>query len=69
MPILLSNKAVSGTYPDLALNLEKFFFKKEYLINNGIFYLPGKLISLHRLHRSLFVVVNYSFTGYFFAPP
>jgi len=27
MPILLSIQAISGTYPDNAKNLEKYFFK------------------------------------------
>jgi hypothetical protein len=33
----------------------------------GIFYPTGESISLHRVHRSLLAVADYSFAGHFFA--
>jgi hypothetical protein len=61
MPIPFSIKAISGTYPDIALN----YFRKSFLNLIGIFYPSGEPISLQRLRCSPFAVVHYSFMGHF----
>jgi len=38
MPILFIITAISGSYPDIARNPDKFFFKKKFFIFIGIFY-------------------------------
>jgi hypothetical protein len=67
MPILLIITAISGIYPDIAVNPDKFFFKKKFFIFIGIFSPLGEPISLHRLRCSPFAVVHYSFMGHFLA--
>jgi hypothetical protein len=65
MPITFSITAISGSYPDIAVNYyEKTFI---YLILIGIFYPSGEPISLHRLRCSPFAVVHYSFMGHILA--
>jgi hypothetical protein len=61
MPTTFSIKAISGSYPDIALNYYEIFFLN--LI--GIFYPSGEPISLQRLRCSPFAVVHYSFMGHF----
>jgi len=63
MPIPFSIKAISGTYPDIALN----YYEKSFLNLIGIFYPSGEPISLQRLRCSPFAVVHYSFMGHFLA--
>jgi len=67
MPILFIISAISGSYPDIARNPDKFFFKKKFFIFIGIFYPSGEPISPHRLRCSPFAVVHYSFMGHFLA--
>jgi hypothetical protein len=67
MPILLIITAISGIYPDIAVNPDKFFFKKKFFIFIGIFYPSGEPISPHWLRCSPFAVVHYSFMGHFLA--
>jgi len=61
MPILFIILAISGSYPDIALNPDKFF------IFIGIFCPKGEPISPHRLRCSPFAVVHYSVMGHFLA--
>jgi len=63
MPILSSITAISGNYPDIAANPDKYFFEKILFILIGIFYPSGEPISLHRLRRSPFAVVHYVITS------
>jgi len=61
MPMLFFISAISGSYPDIALNPDKS------LIFIGIFYPSGEPISPHRLRCSPFAVVHYSVMGHFLA--
>jgi hypothetical protein len=63
MPTLFFIKAISGTYPDIALN----YYEKSFLNSIGIFYPSGEPISLQRHRCSPFEVVHYSFMGHFLA--
>jgi len=38
MPIVPTITAISGGYPDIAVNPDKFFFNKKFFIFIGIFY-------------------------------
>ncbi len=67
MPILFIITAISGSYPDITVNPDKFFLKKKFFILIGIFYPSGEPISPHRLRCSPFAVVHYSFMGHFLA--
>jgi len=67
MPIVPTITAISGGYTDIAVNPDKFFFNKKFFIFIGIFYPSGESISPHRLRRSPFAVVHYSFMGHFLA--
>jgi len=67
MPMLFIITAISGSYPDIAVIPDKFSFKKKLFIFIGIFYPSGEPISPHRLRRSPFAVVHYSFMGHFLA--
>jgi hypothetical protein len=60
MPIPFAIKAISGTYPDIALN----YYEKSFLNLIGIFYPSGEPISPQRLRLSPFAVVHSSFMGY-----
>jgi hypothetical protein len=63
MPIIFSIKAISGIYPDIALN----YYEKSFIHLFGIFYPPGEPISLQQLRCRPFAVVDYSFIGHFLA--
>jgi len=63
MPILFIITAISGSYPDIARNPDKFFFRKKSFIFIGIFYPSGEPISPHRLRCSPFAVVHYVITS------
>jgi hypothetical protein len=63
MPITFSITAISGVYPDIAVN----YHEKTFINLIGIFYPTGEPISPHRLRCSPFAVVHYSFMGYFLA--
>jgi hypothetical protein len=63
MPITFSITAISGIYPDIAVN----YYEKTFVHLIGIFYPSGEPISLQRLLCSPFAVVHYSFTGHFLA--
>jgi len=63
MPIPLTITAISGNYPDIAVN----YYVKIFIHLIGIFYPLGEPISLHQLRCSPFAVVHYSFMGYFLA--
>ncbi len=67
MPILSAITAISGIYPDIAVNPDKYSLEKNLLILIGIFYPSGEPISLHQLRCSPFAVVHYSFIGHFLA--
>jgi len=67
MPILFSIPAISGSYPDIAINLEKKLFQDNLFLFIGIFYLSGEPISPHRHRCSPFAVGNYSFIGRYLA--
>jgi len=67
MPIVTEITAISESYPDIAVNPDKFFFKKKFFIFIGIFCPSGEPISPQRLHCSPFAVVHYSFMGHFLA--
>jgi hypothetical protein len=67
MPLIFIITAISGSYPDITVNPDKFFFKKKFFIFIGIFYPLGEPISLHRLRCSPFAVVHYSLMGHFLA--
>jgi hypothetical protein len=64
MPILFVLKAISGTDPDIAIIPEKYFFGKIPFILIDIFNPAGEPISQHRLRRSSFAVVYYSFISH-----
>jgi hypothetical protein len=63
MPITFSIIAISGSYPDIAVN----YYGKTFIHLIGVFYPLGEPISPHRLRRSPFAVVYYSFMGHFLA--
>jgi len=63
MPIVTAFTAISGNYPDIAANPDKFFFKKKFFIFKGIFYPSGKPISLHRLRWCPLAIVHYVITS------
>jgi hypothetical protein len=68
MPIPFSIKAISGSYPDIALN----YYEISFLNLIGIFYPSGEPISLQQLCCSpgrlgRLAVVHYSFMGRFLA--
>jgi hypothetical protein len=63
MPITFSITAISGTYPNIAVN----YYEKTFIHFIGIFHPPGEPISLQRLRCSPFAVVYYSFMGHFLA--
>jgi hypothetical protein len=63
MPITFSIIAISGSYPDIAVN----YYEKTFIHLIGIFYPSGEPISPHRLRCSPFAVVHYSFMGHFLA--
>jgi len=67
MPIIFIVPAISGSYPDIAGNPYKLFFKKKVFIFIGIFYPSGEPISPHRLRCSPFAVDDHSFMGHFLA--
>jgi hypothetical protein len=56
MPILFNIRAISGSYPDIAINDNKSIF-----MSTGIFYPSGKLILLHLLCCDPFAVLKHSF--------
>jgi hypothetical protein len=63
MPIQSPITAISGNYSDIAVN----YHEKAFIYLIGIFYPSGEAISPHRLRRSPFAVVHYSFMGHFLA--
>jgi hypothetical protein len=63
MPIHFAITAISGTYPDIAVNFDKYSFGKRLFILIGIFYLTGEPISPHLLRCSPFAVEDHSFMG------
>jgi len=65
MPMYFIITAISGSYPDITVSLDKKYLKNHFFI--GIFYPLGELISLHRRRCSPFAVVHYSFMGHFLA--
>jgi hypothetical protein len=56
MPKTFSITAISGIYPDIAVN----YHEKTSIHLIGIFYPPGEPISPHRLRWCPFAVVHYS---------
>jgi len=68
MPMFSANTAISGSYPDIARNHDKFFFKKKFFIFIGIFYPKGEPILPHLLRYSPFAVDDHSFMGRRLAP-
>ena len=61
MPFLLQQ------YQKVILTLLKNIFKKNLFIFIGIFYPPGRPISLQRLRCNPFAVFQYSFMNHFLA--
>jgi hypothetical protein len=55
--------AISGSYPDIARNPDKYFFENIFFILIGIFYLSGEPISPHLLRCDPFAVDDHSFMG------
>jgi len=63
MPKLFNITAISGSYPDIAVNVATNFIKKIAFFIIGIFYPSGELISLHLLCCGPFAVLKHSFMG------
>jgi len=63
MPIPSAITAISGIYPDIAINHDKYFFEKKLFILIGIFYPSGEPISPHLLRYDPFAVDDHSFMG------
>jgi hypothetical protein len=61
MLITFSITAISGTYPDIAVN----YHEKTSIHSVCIFYPTGEPISPQRLRCSPFAVVHYSFMDHF----
>jgi hypothetical protein len=66
MPIPFAINAISGNYPDIAVNYDNNFYRRIFLLT-GILYPLGEPISLQRHRCSPFAVVCYGFMGYFLA--
>jgi len=63
MPIPFAITAISGNYPDIAVNKSIVLFLRTFYIFIGIFYPSGEPISPHLLRCGLFAVDDHSFTG------
>jgi len=63
MPIPFAITAISGNYPDIAVNKSITLFLRIFYIFIGIFYPSGEPISPHLLRCGLFAVKDHSFTG------
>lgn len=62
MPIHLAITAISGNYPDIAVNKSIILFSRIIYIFIDIFYPSGEPISPHLLRCGLFAVDDHSFT-------
>jgi hypothetical protein len=60
MPMFNKITALSRDYSVIAVNPDKYFFKKKLSILIGIFYLSGEPISPHLLRCGPFAVENHS---------
>jgi len=63
MPILTVIKAISGRYPDIALNPYKYFFEKTFFFIISIFYLMGEPTLPYLLRYSPFAVDDHVITS------
>ena len=63
MPMLSAITAIAGSYPDIAVNPDKYFFENNFFILIGIFYPKGEPILPHLLRYGPFAVDDHSFMG------
>jgi len=63
MPILTIITIISGYYPDITVNSDKYFSEKILFILIGIFYPSGEPISPHLLRCGPFAVDDHCFIG------
>jgi hypothetical protein len=64
MPMSILTTAISGSYPDIAVNFYVTLLKHFHFVYISIFYPTGELISLQSLRCSQLAVDHYSFVGH-----